>query len=121
MATPTADEVARRVRSLVQDEVTPFRYSDADIIDSINDGLDRMVELRPDYFISSSFEPTRITALTDPLDVPWRLIYPMTLFTTGYMMLRDDKFATDGRAVNLLGAAGLLVTTTPGSEARDTK
>jgi hypothetical protein len=113
MATPTADEIARRVRALLQDETVPYRYTDAQLIDSINDGLDRMVELRPDYFISVDFVPTRITALVDALEVPWRLIYPMTLFTAGYMMLRDDEFATDGRAAALVGAAGRLVTEAP--------
>jgi len=114
MATPTADEVIRRVRALLQDETVPFRYSDSQMIDSINDGLDRMVELRRDYFINVSFVPARITVPADVLEVPWNLIYPMTLFTAGYMMLREDEFSTDGRANALLGAAGRIVTTSPG-------
>ena len=114
MATPTADDIIRRVRALLQDETTPFRYSDSQMIDSINDGLDRMVELRPDYFIAAKFDPTRITAPADVLNIPFRLVYPMTLFTAGYMMLREDEFSTDGRAIALLGSAGRIVTTAPG-------
>ncbi len=110
----TADDIIRRVRALLQDSTTPFRYSDSDMFDSVNDGLDRMVDLRPDYFIAAKFAPARVAALADVLTIPDRLIYPMTLFTAGYMMLREDEFSTDGRASQLLGAAGLLVTRAPG-------
>ncbi len=110
----TADDIIRRVRALLQDATTPFRYADVDMFDSINDALDRMVELRPDYFIADKFAPTQVTALTSVLTIPTRLIYPMTLFTSGYMMLREDEFSTDGRANSLLGAAGLIVTRAPG-------
>ncbi len=110
----TADDIIRRVRALLQDSITPLRYADIDMFDSINDGLDQMVSLRPDYFISVQFAPAKVTALASVLSIPDRLIYPMTLFTAGYMMLREDEFSTDGRANSLLGAAGLIVTRAPG-------
>ena len=113
MATPTADEVIRRVRALLQDETTPFRYSDSQMIDSLNDGLNRLVDLRPDEFIGVSFDPARVAALVDTLDVPWKFIHPLTVFVAGYMMLREDEFATDGRAVALIGAAGVIATVAP--------
>jgi hypothetical protein len=114
MATPTADEVIRRVRALLQDDTAPERYSDSQLIDAINDGIDRMLELRPDYFILQDFTPTRVTATTSELGVPWRLVYPLMLFTAGYMMLREDEFSTDGRAVALLAGASAMVTISPG-------
>ncbi len=110
----TADDIIRRVRALLQDSTAPFRYADIDMFDSINDGLDQMVNLRPDYFIAIKFVPAKVTALASVLSIPERLIYPMTLFTAGYMMLREDEFSTDGRANSLLGAAGLIVTNAPG-------
>ncbi len=110
----TAGDIIRRVRALLQDSTTPFRYADVDMFDSVNDALDRMVELRPDYFIGIKFAPAAVTSLASVLTIPTRLIYPMTLFTSGYMMLREDEFSTDGRANALLGAAGFIVTRTPG-------
>ena len=110
----TADDILRRVRALLQDSTVPFRYTDSDMLDSVNDAQDRMVELRPDYFIGIKFAPARVTSGASVMSVPERLIYPMTLFVAGYMMLREDEFSTDGRAQAIIGAAGFLVTLAPG-------
>jgi hypothetical protein len=111
---PTADAIITRVRALLQDEQAPYRYSDAQLFDSINDAQDSMVSLRPDYFIAVDFDPVRVVATTTELAAPWRLVYPMTLFVAGYMMLREDEFADDGRAAAMVGRAATIVTEAPG-------
>lgn len=116
MAFPQADEVARRVRALLQDETVPYRYTDAQIIDGINEGQDRMVALRPDAFIGVAFLPTRVAALVDDLSVPWRFVHLIALFVYGLLSLREDEYANDGRSAALMGATARLATIYPGDE-----
>jgi hypothetical protein len=114
MAT-TADDIIRRARSLLQDNTVPYRYSELDLVDAINDALDRVVFLRSDLFITEEFAPTHVTAGASILNIPTLVVYPMTLFVVGYMMLREDEYSEDGRAVALLGAASNLLTERPGA------
>lgn len=46
----TPAEVITEVRRIVQDEVTPYRYSDAVMLGYVNQTLKRMAILRPDLF-----------------------------------------------------------------------
>ena len=110
----TADDIIRRVRSLMQDNTAPFRYSELDLVDAINDALDRVLFLRSDYFIDLEFTPVYVTAGASVLNVPNVLINPIVLFVTGYMMLREDEFANDGRATALMGSAAKLISEKPG-------
>lgn len=50
--------IIEQVRRLIQDEVSPFRYSDTMLLGFVNQVLKRMAMVRPDLFIDSGNIPT---------------------------------------------------------------
>jgi len=113
VANPLAGDCVNRVRALLQDSDTPYRYSDSEMFDAMNDGAERLLQLRPDYFIPVGFTITYVTQLTDTLSIPPALLNPLVMFTAGYMMLREDEFSNDGRAVAALTAPERILTKEP--------
>lgn len=93
-----ASDVIRRARALLQDSDTPYRYSDADMLDAINDGVARLLELRPDYFIDIDFAPGVVATTGDTLQVPAPLLSPLAFYVAGTLEMRDDEYADNQRA-----------------------
>lgn len=92
-------------RRLLQDEQTPYRYPDKDIVEALNIGLMEVRRLRADLFLPSFTVPapsstTIDTAATIALDMMYRsaLVY----YIVGRMQLRDDEQGSDQRAGALL-------------------
>jgi hypothetical protein len=54
----TPATIIEQVRRLIQDEVSPFRYSDTMLLGFVNQVLKRMAMVRPDLFIDSGNIPT---------------------------------------------------------------
>lgn len=52
-------EVIAEVRVLIQDTVTPYRYSDADMLGFVNKTVRRISQIRPDLFSVNDFVPTQ--------------------------------------------------------------
>lgn len=102
MAYPLASDIIRRARALLQDSDTPFRYSDVDLLDAINDGVQRCVSLRPDYFLDVSFAPVPAATTAADVQIQDALIFPVLMFAVGNMYLREDEFQNDGRASALV-------------------
>src|SRR5512134_2017332 len=50
----TMQEAVDRARALLQDTVTPYRYTDADLLAYGNDALDVMVGVKPELFMSTA-------------------------------------------------------------------
>lgn len=60
----TPNEVITEVRRLIQDTMSPYRYSDAVLLGFVNQTLKRMVMLRPDLFaVIGDFPTTANTVL----------------------------------------------------------
>lgn len=102
----TIAEVVTRARELLQDTVTPYRFSDARVIGVLNAGFREARRLRPDIFLVVSFVTPEFTeaAATDstlfPLDDQFMNVF--INFIVGFTELSDDEFAVDGRANTLL-------------------
>ena len=111
-ALDTVGQYLQEARRLLQDEVTPYRYEDDDLVDALNIGLMEARRLRADLFLplfdlpffappadhvaaDSTLKATPVTM--DPMYRP-ALVY----YIVGRAQLRDDESTTDQRASALL-------------------
>jgi hypothetical protein len=108
-ALETVGQYLEEARRLLQDEYTPYRYPDEDLVDAMNIGLMEARRLRPDLFLPLFdipwFDPTKTAPGTDlakpvTLDPMYRgtLVY----YVVGRIQLRDDEPTVDQRAAGLL-------------------
>lgn len=105
-------DLVRRARTMLQDEHVTYRYTDDQLIDAINDGLDEISRRRADLFVFSGFAPTYVAATGDTITLPAPYHPVLTDLVVASMMMREDEYANDGRAASLYGAAlGRLVRT----------
>lgn len=102
----TLEYTLKMARVLLQD-AEKERYSDAELLDSLNMAITEMQRIRPD--IPALFQPIQgfpwtTTSLNQGnlLPVDGKYFSPLVSFVTGWAELRDDEFATDNRAVTLL-------------------
>lgn len=102
----TVGHYITEARRLLQDEIAPYRYPDADIVDALNIGLLEARRLRADLFLPTFqmpfFDASGVidTAATVTMDQMYRsaLVY----YIVGRMQLRDDEATVDQRAAGLL-------------------
>lgn len=116
MSSRTFGDVITRARRILQDtDDSNYRYPQSELVDAVNDALLEVRRCRPDLLMSSNFNPTFVAeGQVDATEIPIESHFFQTLvyLTAGYMMLRDDEFSLDSRAVNLLnkGVSQLLTT-----------
>jgi hypothetical protein len=104
MALDTVGDYLAQARVLLQDVATPYRYSDVDIVTSLNFGIYEMFRLRPDIFIASIPAPTYTSGspgTTVVLDIRFRLA--LLYFVCGYAHFRDEEATEDARAIAFTG------------------
>jgi hypothetical protein len=111
-ALDTVGQYLQEARRLLQDEVTPYRYEDDDLVDALNIGLLEARRLRADLFLPL-FDIPYITPPADhvaadaPLKATVVTLDPMyrsslVYYMVGRMQLRDDEPTTDARAASLI-------------------
>lgn len=104
-ALETVGQYLTEARRLLQDQVTPYRYPDIDLIDAINVGLMEARRVRADLFLPL-FEQQWLDPATVVMDAPVTLdpMYRSTLiyYVVGRAQLRDDESTTDQRAAALI-------------------
>ncbi len=103
--TRTVANVKERVRSILKDRVDPKRYSDADILNAINDALLEVRRVRPDLYLKKNFIVKGLVLDTDVLPIEDTFFNSIVYFTAAYMMFRDDEFSVDSRASQLMNKA----------------
>jgi hypothetical protein len=105
MALDTVADYISNARVLLQDTVATYRYSDAELVGSLNLGLLEMRRLRPElmrsYFRTSipTFSSTT-TGASVPLDPQYRVA--LLYYICGNAQLRDDENTQDARATVFL-------------------
>jgi len=106
-ALDTVGQYLEEARRLLQDERTPYRYPDDDLIDALNIGMLEARRLRADLFLPlfdipwvDPADPTAAKAKAVTMDPMYRqsLVY----YVVGRAQLRDDESTTDSRAAALL-------------------
>lgn len=113
MAKKTLGDCIDEARTILQDKVEPYRYSDAELASIFTNACYEIKRLRPDAYIGGY--GVDLTIYTDgdlALEVPFpsTMFQPVVLFMAGFAELRDDEFTVDNRAGTLLRSfAGQLV------------
>lgn len=105
-----------QARSILQDRIEPYRYTDEEMVEVLNLALANIKRLRPDAFAGTFTTSTTPQFYPDgdpspspgylPLSDPWPVdemfFSPTVVFLAGYAELRDDEFTVDSRAATLL-------------------
>lgn len=105
----TVSDAVTSARVILQDQDTPYRYSDEELVNYLNDALLEARKIRPDLFRAYWGTDTAFPEFTTadiasgtliPID---NMFYnPLTYFMAGSAELRDDEFTVDNRAVTLM-------------------
>lgn len=105
MALATVAEYITEVRALLQDTITPYRYSDDEIVRALNMAVGDARRVRPDMFISY-FEATlpnySSASPSATVDIPEMYRLAFVYFIAGFMQLRDQEDTTDQRATVMI-------------------
>lgn len=105
MALDTVQDYIDRARVLLLDQVVPYRYADADLVENLNMGILEARKIRPDlfksYFASSlpDYSTANLNATVD-IDPQYRVAF--VYYICGASQLRDDENTQDSRAVIFL-------------------
>lgn len=105
MALDTVADYLSSARVLLQDTLSPYRYSDAELVNGLNLGLLEMRRLRPDL-LKSYFRTTLpsyssgATSTSVAVDPQYRVA--LLYYVCGQAQLRDDENTQDARATVFL-------------------
>lgn len=112
----TYQDLVTEARELLQDTLSPYRYEDQFILNSLNRGLQDLGRIRPDayyrFYRANSLNIPLITLSETPAsdETAWTEVFgldmmfytPLMAYTVGSVELTDDEFTVDGRAMALL-------------------
>lgn len=106
-------DIVTEARQLLQDTLSPYRYSDEILVNTLNRGLQTMARIRPDAFYDEFDtvtldvtvpEITEANMATTDFDLPMQFYSPLIYFVVAWAEVIDDEFTNDGRASALLSA-----------------
>ncbi|TXH19348.1 MAG: hypothetical protein E6R03_00650 [Hyphomicrobiaceae bacterium] len=99
----TVADYVREARTLLQDTVQTYRYSDDELISALNLAVMTARRLRPDLFIGVTTLPyfTAVDTTTFTMDPMYRR--PFVYFMVGHAQLRDEEDTQDPRAAAFIG------------------
>lgn len=104
----TVSTVVTNARGILQDtDSDSYRYTQAELVSYLNEAIQELRRLRPDFFVGSfntslpSYAEADIAAGTE-VDVEDFLAPALVNYVAGRAQLRDDEFVSDGRAVALI-------------------
>jgi hypothetical protein len=101
MALDTVQDYIDRARTLLLDQVAPYRYPDADLVEALNMAILETRRLRPEllrsFFRDSlpDFSTADLSASV-PIDPQYRVAF--VYYICGHAHLRDDEITQDSRA-----------------------
>jgi hypothetical protein len=101
----TFAQAVQTTREILQDRYAPFRYSNGDLMLSINEGISEARRLRPDLFIDSLTTEIpfyTVTSFSENIPLPDEYFSAFVSYVAGRTNLRDDEFSADGRAAVLI-------------------
>lgn len=112
----TLDNLVDEVRLMLKDRRAggPYRYTNTDVLESINSGFRELKRLRPDAYLGCCTDDggvalpsyveadlAQVPATPFPLDEIFFMA--LVFYAVGKLQLGDDEFAIDNRAMTLLG------------------
>lgn len=103
MALDTVQDYIDKSRALLQDAVIPYRYSDADMMDALNQGIMESRRIRPDITLASfrlTLPEYLTVGSTVAIDPQYRMAF--VYYICGQMQLSDQEDVQDTRAIAFL-------------------
>lgn len=107
MALATVADYISSARQLLQDEATPYRYSDADIVLSLNLSISEARRIRPELFQDYFFTSLPSYSSASPsvsVAIPEEYRVAFLYYIVGHNQLADQEDTTDARTSMLLTA-----------------
>ena len=112
MARRSVADLLRRVREVLQDQDQDnYRYATTSIVAYLNDAVFEARRLRPDLFqyrfeddVPQVDENPATDYSTVDMPLPDQYFSACVDFCAGRVELRDDEFATDGRAMTFVNS-----------------
>lgn len=103
MSLTVVSDYVTAARVLLQDQVQPYRYPDADLVQALNDGFLDMRRLRPDLFLFNSFAVPQFTSNdSTTVNVDGTYAHSLIYFMVGMAQARDEEWTQDSRAAGFL-------------------
>lgn len=104
----TVQDLITEARSYIQDtEAGSYRYTDADLVNYLNNAILEIRRVRPDAFYGAYDDPTpqfTTSTLTSNFPLDEQFFFPTAHFIAGSAALRDDEHTVDARAIGLLNS-----------------
>ena len=108
MALETVEDYVAEARTLLQDLIEPYRYTDAELLSALNMTLLDVRRLRPDLFLGDGITTTldeieQFAAVNaDEVDIEQQFRYAVLFGVCASALLRDSEDDTDQRAGKFL-------------------
>ena len=106
MALATVQDFVDQARTLAQDKVVPYRYSDDDIVAELNDAILEARRLRPDLFLQyrKANPYPSFTAAAMNAAVPFEDVYRVALvyYLVGKITMRDEEDLDEKRGAGFV-------------------
>jgi len=108
----SVDAYIKDVRTLLQDVIPPFRYSDTSLLVAFNTALLEGRRLRPDLFVFHNHlrvpSYTGVSGELVPIEPQFRLAF--VYGTSGHALMRDQEDTQDERSNMFVGAFQSILT-----------
>jgi len=103
-------------RTLLQDVIAPYRYSDPELLSTLNMGLMAAYRIRADLFMGLPSSSIPSFTVNDTTAVPFDAMYRTALvhYMTGHAQLRDEEDTQDSRAAALMASFKATLSTVGG-------
>ena len=118
MALDNVADYIRDARVLLQDQVTPYRYADFDLVNALNIAVTEAARIRPDLYFkllrtggSLPVYSTSSTGTAFAVDQRYKISF--LYYIVGQAQLRDDENTQDARASGLMNKFVAQLTSTP--------
>ena len=100
----TIEDLLTQARDLLQDTVTPYRFSDARLLRTLNNAFGEGYRKRPDLYVGVSLVIPFVSSadLADPFPLDDQFFPAFVEYVVGFTEMSDDEFTVDGRAQALL-------------------
>ena|SRR5688572_16305313 len=103
MALSTVEDYVNEARVLLQDQVSPYRYADLELVSALNFALLETRRLRPDLFLGDGTTTTleeidQFTVVNDDaVDIEQGFRLAILFAVCAFAMMRDQEDVTDQR------------------------
>ena len=108
----TLDNLVDETRLMLKDRRVPYRYTQTDVLESINCAFREVKRIRPDIYLNVAGDialPNFVEAdlglgTPTPFPIDETFFMAVVFYSVGKLQLGDDEFTLDNRAMTLLSS-----------------